>query len=313
MTADLDELLVKTSRTFALSIPLLPRPTREEVKLAYLMFRIADTFEDATLWPSRRKIRALAELREHLQGEPDPEAVALSAASWTSEPPEDHHQGYLELLGAADDVFEAYWKLSDPARDVIRRHLIRTVDGMSEFVSEGGASGDLELRDLEELRRYCYVVAGIVGEMLTDLFLLGIPELEPVGGLLRDRARQFGEGLQLVNVLKDSARDRKEGRVFLPPTVDRSRVFSLARSDLDRAAEYTLALQHSGAPRGLVEFNALPILLARASLDRVETDGAGSKLTRPEVFALIEQMNRDLDAGRDVVEGTLPPSFGTLS
>ena len=47
---DVNDLLVKTSRTFALAIPLLPEPTRREVGLAYLLFRIADTFEDATAW-----------------------------------------------------------------------------------------------------------------------------------------------------------------------------------------------------------------------------------------------------------------------
>jgi len=43
-----DGLLQKTSRTFALAIPLLPEPTRTAVGAAYLLFRVADTFEDAT-------------------------------------------------------------------------------------------------------------------------------------------------------------------------------------------------------------------------------------------------------------------------
>ena len=34
--AELLDLLEKTSRTFALSIPVLPEPTRKEVTLAYL-------------------------------------------------------------------------------------------------------------------------------------------------------------------------------------------------------------------------------------------------------------------------------------
>jgi len=46
-----EELLEKTSRTFALSIPVLPEPTRRQVMIAYLLFRIADTFEDAAHWP----------------------------------------------------------------------------------------------------------------------------------------------------------------------------------------------------------------------------------------------------------------------
>ena len=45
----MDHLLEKTSRTFALTVPLLPEPTRCEVTVAYLLFRVADTLEDATL------------------------------------------------------------------------------------------------------------------------------------------------------------------------------------------------------------------------------------------------------------------------
>ncbi|MBK7863440.1 MAG: squalene/phytoene synthase family protein, partial [Archangiaceae bacterium] len=61
---DLDDLLVKTSRTFALAIPMLPEPTRREVSVAYLLFRIADTFEDATTWPRAERIAALGDFSD---------------------------------------------------------------------------------------------------------------------------------------------------------------------------------------------------------------------------------------------------------
>lgn len=61
----LQDLLVKTSRTFALAIPLLPEPTAHEVTVAYLLFRIADTFEDASvLWEKPQQQKALGELVE---------------------------------------------------------------------------------------------------------------------------------------------------------------------------------------------------------------------------------------------------------
>jgi phytoene/squalene synthetase len=44
---DLADLLQRTSRTFGLAIPRLSEPTRTEVTIAYLLFRIADTLEDA--------------------------------------------------------------------------------------------------------------------------------------------------------------------------------------------------------------------------------------------------------------------------
>ena len=111
--------------------------------------------------------------------------------------------------------------------------------------------------------------------MLTELFLIGRPKLEAIAAFLRERAASFGEALQLVNILKDSAGDAAEGRTYLPPAVSRSEVFSLARQDLQTAGAYIGALQSAEAPRGLVEFTALPVLLARASLERIEKAWAG--------------------------------------
>jgi farnesyl-diphosphate farnesyltransferase len=159
----------------------------------------------------------------------------------------------------------------------------------------------LRLDTLQDLRDYCYVVAGIVGEMLTELFIVGHAPLAADADALRGRAAAFGEGLQLVNILKDASADGVEGRRYLPKGVDLATVFELARTDLDRAAEYTTLLHDAAAPRGMIAFNALPVQLARATLDRVEQRGSGAKLTRPEVFAALAAMNADLDAGRTPV------------
>ena len=61
MSTVIEDLLQKTSRTFALTIPYLPQPTRDEVGIAYLLFRIIDTFEDAVLWAPALRLEALPE------------------------------------------------------------------------------------------------------------------------------------------------------------------------------------------------------------------------------------------------------------
>ena len=119
---------------------------------------------------------------------------------------------------------------------------------------------------------------------------------------LRERARAFGEGLQLVNILKDSASDATAGRRYLPEGVERAAVLELARRDLQQAAEYALTLQSSGAERGLVAFNALPVRLAYATLQRVEQAGPGSKISRSQVYAIVQSLNRALDRGEPAVE-----------
>ena len=300
--ANLDDLLVKTSRTFALTIPLLPEPTRREVTIAYLLFRIADTFEDASHWPRERRIEALGRFADLLESE-DLRARAAAGAGepdWSAAQASTH-QGYVELVAEIPAVLEAFATLREPARQEIRTHTARTARGMAEFVARTRDDGTLALRDVADLQGYCYVVAGIVGEMLTELFVLGRDALDPIAPYLHARAARFGEALQLVNILKDAADDAREGRSYLPARVDRSEVFVLARGDLAASAEYVHALQRAAAPRGLVEFTALPVLLARATLDRVEAAGPGAKLQRPEVASIVESMRRALDADRPVI------------
>jgi farnesyl-diphosphate farnesyltransferase len=292
----LEELLVRTSRTFALSIPQLPEPTRREVTVAYLLFRVADTLEDATLWEPARQTEELERFAALLLG-PSAEAAARVAARWRAAPPLDA-AAYLELLRELPGVVAAYRALAPDARALVGTHTRRTIERMAAFVRR---ERPLQLRDLPDLRDYCYAVAGIVGEMLTELFLLGRPGLAPVAPGLREHAAGFGEALQLVNILKDAAFDASEGRTYLPAGVERSRVFELARADLEGAGRYVRLLQEAGAPRGLVAFTALPVLLAQGTLDRVASHGPGEKLTRAEVARVSAALGAALDAGHPAV------------
>lgn len=288
----LEDLLEKTSRTFALSIPVLPEPTREQVMIAYLLFRVADTFEDAAQWPPRKRIEALQEFRDLLGGY-SREAAQRLAGKWTADGASPH-AGYRELIAETPSVLEAFFALDPDAVASVRDHVSRSAEGMARFVARADG-GVLALNDMIDLRAYCYSVAGIVGEMLSELFLLKREPLLAIAPYLRERASTFGEALQLVNILKDAAVDETEGRSFLPRSVPRAEVFDLARTDLIIAAEYTLALQKAGAPRGIVEFCALPAELAWATLRKVEERGPGSKVSHLELFAIRKRLERSLD------------------
>jgi farnesyl-diphosphate farnesyltransferase len=291
----LNDLLQKTSRTFALTIPLLPEPLRREVGVAYLLFRIIDSFEDATSWPSAKRMTALSEFVS-LMDRADPPRAAAAAAHWTVEPPLDH-DGYRELISLAPLVLHWLEELREEARDLIQQHLARTAEGMARFVSLSDGSGALRLETPEALREYCFVVAGIVGQLLTELYLLSSPELAGVAAELRARAVHFGEGLQLVNILKDAEPDAAEGRVYLPRDLTLGQVFALAHADLTVAVEYTEILRTAQAHTGIVAFNALNARLAFATLRLLRDEGLGSKLSRVQLKGLTDDVMRSLDSG----------------
>ncbi len=294
----LEDLLEKTSRTFALSIPVLPEPTRRQVMIAYLLFRVADTFEDAAHWAPERRVEALREFQK-LLSDFTPEEAARLAEKWTLAGA-SRNPGYAELIAAVPFVLDAFFALDPEAVASVRDHVIRSAEGMARFV-ERSREGVLVLDDLEDLRSYCHCVAGIVGEMLTELFLLGRESLAPIAPYLRERAATFGEALQLVNILKDATVDVNEGRSFLPRGVPSSEVFAQARRDLGLAAQYTLALQRASAPRGLVAFCALPAELAWATLRKVEERGPGSKVSHLELFAIRKRLDLALERGEPAV------------
>ncbi len=295
--AQLDDLLLKTSRTFALSIPQLPEPTRQEVTIAYLLFRIADTYEDASRWSSDHRVQALQAFGGQLK---NGNLTSSAMPDFAVVGPPVDHEGYMELLAETPFVLDSFHNLNPDAQAAIRIHLLKTVQGMSDFVARDPEAHSVELTSLDELREYCYFVAGLVGEMLTELFLLGRPQLAGIAESLRNRSRDFGEALQLVNILKDASVDAGEGRTFLPRGVTRGEVFGLARGNLQEAAKYVHALQEAQAPLGMVRFCALPVLLAVGALTRVEEQGPGAKLSRDEVFATMEAMESDLRDQRPI-------------
>ncbi len=286
--ADFERLLDETSRTFALAIRLLPEPTRRDVTLAYLLFRLADTLEDGLARPKAQRKAALVDLARLLRNKNAVRSeiqisVDLSAAVTESPACSELVAQQGELLAAIDR--------SEPAvREMILTHAAKTAEQMAGFLAQATESGQLQLRTLDELRAYCYAVAGIVGELLTELFLYRSPTLGHVARELRSEAPFFGEGLQLVNILRDAEDDARDRRSYLPPEVDRQQLFQLAAADLAAADRYTATLLEANAPPGVVRFTKLPVVLARATLQAVEREGPGIKLDRQRVLRILQEV-----------------------
>ena len=280
----LDGLLAGSSRTFALSIPLLPEPVRTELSVAYLLFRLADTVEDENAWSDGERVAGLCLMRDVLAS--GDSASTLAAGGVTSWLPEQsmalEHEGYARLFEHAACVGSAFAELDAGARETIAAHLVRTLDGMIAFVERGRTT-----RDLKELLEYCYAVAGIVGELCTALFVRQDPGLGEVGDKLRGLGVADGEGLQLVNILRDASVDSAACRGFLPRGAGAGDLIPVARRDLRRADEYVTLLERAGAAPGVVAFNLLNVRLAHETLALIERGGAGVKLDRPRVGEIL--------------------------
>ncbi len=278
------ELLSKTSRTFALAIPLLPEPTRSTVCLAYLLFRVGDTLEDAGTWSRAARTEALAEWGELLVAMDVAKARTVKARWIAAEATRD--ESYRDLLDDVPNVLAELARLEPRTQRIVCKHALRTVQGMRATLERADAAGNVRIVDLEQLQAYCYIAAGIVGELLTELFVHDFPSLERVKGTLVENQVAFGEGLQLVNILKDQTQDAGEGRAYLPERVPHSVIIDMARADLVRARKYIDALTSGGAHPGVGAFTGLSAELAEATLVRLEEDGPGAKVSRADVLRM---------------------------
>jgi farnesyl-diphosphate farnesyltransferase len=65
----LNELLKATSRSFYLTLRVLPAPVRPQIGLAYLLARATDTVADTEILPVEQRLAALQKLRERILGQ----------------------------------------------------------------------------------------------------------------------------------------------------------------------------------------------------------------------------------------------------
>lgn len=209
-------LLRDVSRSFYLSLAVLPHAVRPPIALAYLLARAADTIADTTLIDRRAQIVHLEALRDELG---DTRAGRLADIVDAAAGPQAlaAERRLLERLPA---VVAAYRALEPDDRDRVRRVLGTIILGMTEDlrVFPGEDEGKLAaLATRADLDRYTYLVAGCVGEFWTEMHVAHRPRLAGWdAGEMRALGVRFGQGLQLTNVLRDVPRDLRNGRCYLP-------------------------------------------------------------------------------------------------
>ncbi|MFO7973189.1 MAG: phytoene/squalene synthase family protein [Candidatus Hydrogenedentota bacterium] len=301
-----DAILQGVSRTFALTIPQLPQGLRAVVGNAYLLCRIADTIEDSDTLSVEEKRRYYDRFVEAVERKaPGAEfgrdlAPKLQGSTLDAE---------RDLVLNTERVLRITHSFSDEDQKALRRCIRIMSEGMEDFQEGRFVNG---LRDQQHLDDYCYHVAGVVGEMLTQLFCAHSPAIAAHKDQLEQRAVSFGEGLQMTNILKDIWDDNKRRVCWLPQgTFERAgfdlrdlenapndpafqeglgHLIAVARGHLENALDYTLLIPKS--ERGVRNFCLWAIGMAVLTLRKINrrrdfASGAEVKISRRSVRATV--------------------------
>ena len=213
----IDTLLEGTSRSFYLSLKVLPKNIRRHIGLTYLLARLADTIADSKVGENRILLQSLKEYNARIQDSNKelPDFTKLASIQ--------ENKSESELLSDAIipvNYLEKTDKFTDSDRQKIRRCLDIIIGGQSldlERFTDASGNQIISLDNEEELDDYTYRVAGSVGELWTHMSLDHLFEMDSeMQEILFIKALNFGKSLQLINILRDLPEDLLMGRCYLP-------------------------------------------------------------------------------------------------
>jgi len=309
-------LLRGVSRSFYLSIRLLPAPLRRPIAVAYLLARACDTLADTADLPAGERRRLLEQLSAAIDGQlPAAGVGSLSASFALQGDPEE-----CRLITELPQCLSWLAELAQADRDDVR-HVLRHITHGQALDIERFAQ-DRSVRALDtaaQLHEYTYLVAGCVGEFWTDLCFRHLPAFAALPQQeMREMARSYGMSLQLVNILRDAGADLAAGRCYFP--ADELAAAGLRPQDTIRDPERFEAVWlhwHEQAQHGLElgmryadavhsrrvrAASAMPALLAARTLELLRSAGPGRlrhkvKMPRREVRSMMARLAFTL-AGR---------------
>jgi farnesyl-diphosphate farnesyltransferase len=229
MPNTLNDLLKATSRSFYLTLRVLPTRVRPQIGLAYLLARTTDTIADTELVPPAQRLDALQKLRERILGQNSAPLNFDELAQQQGSPAE-------KLLLEQTEASLALLQTLSPADLKLVRDVLTTITSGQEldlrrFANVPAHGHDAEkiiaLETAAELDDYTYRVAGCVGGFWTKICRVHLfPKAKLDDAQLLADGIRFGKGLQLVNILRDLPSDLKNGRCYLPTQrLDEAKLF----------------------------------------------------------------------------------------
>lgn len=214
-------LLKQVSRSFYLTLRVLPKSIRAQMAYTYLLARATDTIADTDIIPVEIRTTALTQLRNVFLGTKDIFPLPENAEQWKELLAAQSNSGEKKLLENISLVIHSIKIFSDADHQDIRTVLDIITKGqlldLKRFVENRQPNEIRSLQTEEELDEYTYLVAGCVGEFWTNIchrHLYPNSKLDMTAFL--KMAVHFGKGIQLVNILRDLPADLKNGRCYLP-------------------------------------------------------------------------------------------------
>ena len=223
-----NHLLQGVSRTFALTIPQLPAPLKTAVSNAYLLCRIIDTIEDETALSFEQKKYFSEMFVAVVETDPSKKQLAISAEEFARQLSPLLSNTTIaaehELIKLTQDVIHITHSLNPVQQQALSECVSTMAKGMIEFQLSSEGYG---LKDMPHMDRYCYFVAGVVGEMLTKLFCDYSEEIAKHRDKMLALSISFGQGLQMTNILKDIWDDKQRDACWLPQEVFKQHNYDL--------------------------------------------------------------------------------------
>ena len=336
------EILQGVSRTFALTIPQLPGPLYHVVGNAYLLCRIVDTIEDDKTLAAEDKRDFAEQFTAVVAGSETATefAKALHPLLWN-----EASHAERDLVANTAAVIRVTHSFNPRQRVALSRCVKIMAEGMARYQDAETLNG---LEDLADMDSYCYYAAGVVGEMLTELFCDYSEDINRHQTDLLQLAVSFGQGLQMTNILKDIWEDHRRGACWLPRDIFRrhnvdirelapgkeirgfgeglSDLIGVARAHLANALRYTLMIPSH--EKGIRRFCLWTIGMAVLTLSKINahrnfSSGQEVKISRRSVKATVLLTNLSVSndklldllfnlAARRLPEGVIHEKFGAL-
>jgi len=307
-------LLASVSRSFYLSIKVLPSPVRRAIGLGYLLARATDTIADTVQAPVEARLENLdAFLRTLTEGRRGGLPHLISPS----------HPGERLLLKRLPECLAWLEVLEKKDQADIRNVLEDIIHGQELDLRRFSNPDQIGvLQSSQELDEYTYLVAGCVGKFWTRVSMRHLKNYSELDEATLCRLGvNFGKGLQLINILRDLPADLHAGRCYLPleelrqagitpeelvnhpeparPVVDRWQ--NQAEEWLDDARKYIEAIR----PTRMRYACILPWKIGIKTLSRLQKTPALEsptrvKISRPEVRKVMLKA---------VVEAAVPAAF----